>query len=98
MVFLTEDFITQCVKDQVHAPDWTTRERVEYTKRLFTILAELLPDNMDGGVSTSPLSYRYWFNTAEELAVAKETATQNILEITEHLINIYRSNRKITTS
>ncbi len=83
------------VKDQVHAPDWTTRERVEYTKRLFNILAELLPDNMDGGVSTSPLSYRYWFNTTEELAVAKETATQNILEITEHLIDLYRATRKM---
>src|SRR4028119_1228540 len=54
------------VKDQVHAPDWTTRERVEYTKCLFTILADLLPDGLDGGVSTSPLSYRYWFKTAPE--------------------------------
>lgn len=83
------------VKDQVHAPDWTTRERVEYTRRLFNILAGLLPENLDGGVSTSPLSYRYWFNTREELASAKETATQNILEITEHLINIYRATGKI---
>ncbi len=82
------------VKDQVHAPDWTTRERVDYTRRLFDILTKLLPGDMDGGVSTSPLSYRYWFDTAEELALAKETATQNILEITAHLIDIYRATGK----
>jgi hypothetical protein len=83
------------VKDQVHAPDWTTQERVDYTRRLFDILTQLLPANMDGGVSTSPLSYRYWFDTPEELAAARETATQNILEITEHLIDIDRSTGKI---
>ena len=31
------------VKDQVHSPDWTTMDRVEYTNRLFDILQELLP-------------------------------------------------------
>ena len=49
------------VKDHVHTPDWSTPERVEYTIRLFEILKELLPEGMDGGVSTSPLTYRRWF-------------------------------------
>lgn len=88
-------FHNKRVKDQVHAPDWRTGERVEYTKRLFNILAELLPGDLDGGVSTSPLSYRYWFDTSEEVTFAKETATQNVLEITEHLINIYKETGKI---
>ena len=48
------------VKDKVHEPDWTTAERVQYTNRLAQILAALLPDGMEGGISTSPLSYRYW--------------------------------------
>ena len=63
------------VKDQVHAPDWTTNERVDYTMRLFHILTALVPPGMDGGVSTSPLSYRYWFKTPEQLALARETGT-----------------------
>lgn len=83
------------VKDQVHTPDWTTRDRVDYTRRLFDILAILLPADMDGGVSTSPLSYRCWFSTAEELSAAIEAATQNILEITEHLVDINRQTGKI---
>lgn len=76
------------VKDQVHAPDWTTNERVEYTLRLFGILKELLPEGMDGGVSTSPLSYRHWFDDKAKLQQAKEKATTNILKIAAELINI----------
>ena len=74
------------VKDQVHAPDWTTTERLNYTLRLFEILSQLLPDNMDGGISTSPLSYRYWFNNEDELEHAKKNATANMLKVAEYLI------------
>ncbi|MCW3080449.1 metabolite traffic protein EboE [Segetibacter sp.] len=77
------------VKDHVHAPDWTTIDRLNYTKRLFNILAELLPENLDGGVSTSPLSYRYWFPSDDAVGLAKELATNHILEVAEHLIDIY---------
>jgi len=48
------------VKDEVYKPDWQTKERVHYTLNLMTILAELLPEGIDGGISTSPLSYKYW--------------------------------------
>lgn len=88
-------FHNTVVKDQVHAPDWTTKDRAEYTKRLFNILAELLPEHMDGGVSTSPLSYRYWFTSPEALAEAKETATQNILDIAIHLVDITTATGKV---
>lgn len=81
-------FHNTIVKDQVHAPDWTTKDRVDYTRRLFNILVELLPENMDGGISTSPLSYRYWFNSAEAFGEAKDTATQNILDIAILLVDI----------
>jgi hypothetical protein len=79
------------VKDQVHAPDWTTNERVAYTIRLFNILAQLLPAGMDGGISTSPLSYKPWFTTAEESEQAKDIATQNILAVVEALHHIQES-------
>jgi hypothetical protein len=37
------------VKDQVHAPDWTTGDRVAYTLRLFQILEALMPEGERGG-------------------------------------------------
>lgn len=82
------DFHHAVVKDQVHAPDWTSQERVDYTLRLFQILAELLPEGMEGGISTSPLSYRYWFSTEDLTQKAKEKATRHIIDVAEELFKI----------
>ena len=82
------EFHNTAVKDQVHAPDWTTNERLDYTIRMFRILKQLLPDGMEGGISTSPLSYRYWHNTPELLKNATITATHNILQVAKELISI----------
>ena len=75
-------FHQQVIKDQVHAPDWTTLARLDYTKRLATILAALLPAGMEGGISTSPLSYRWWH---DEYAKVKETATRQLIELVAFL-------------
>ncbi|MGN6603558.1 MAG: metabolite traffic protein EboE [Ginsengibacter sp.] len=83
------------VKDKVHQPDWTTPERVDYTLRLFHLLSSLLPAEMDGGVSTSPLSYRHWFKSPEALADCRETATKNVIHIAEELIRIQNNTGKL---
>ncbi|QMW02954.1 metabolite traffic protein EboE [Spirosoma foliorum] len=88
-------FHNTVVKDQVHAPDWTTEARVEYTKRLFRILSVLLPvdelgNAIQGGISTSPLSYRYWFEWDQPAArdyIFSQT-TQNILEVVADLMRL----------
>ena len=54
------NFHGQPVKSQVHHPDWTTPERREYTLRLFRQLERLLPKGLEGGISTSPVSYKHW--------------------------------------
>ena len=83
------------VKDHVHTPDWTTEARVEYTKRLFRILSVLLPvdelgNPIQGGVSTSPLSYRRWFEWEQPAARDHifSQATQNVLEVVAELIQL----------
>ncbi|MDN5200341.1 metabolite traffic protein EboE [Fulvivirgaceae bacterium BMA10] len=82
-------FHRQVVKDDVHKPDWTTRSRVDYTKRLFTILAELLPKGIDGGISTSPLSYKHWFSDdPKELDDVFEVSTRHLVEIAAFLNEI----------
>jgi len=84
------------VKDQVHAPDWTTQDRVLYTIQLFNILSALLPKGMEGGVSTSPLSYKHWHSaiTEERLQVI-DTATENILKVVQDLIGLRKSTGKL---
>ena len=84
------------VKDQVHAPDWTTQSRVDYTNRMFEILAKILPEPMtEGGISTSPLSYRFWWKSPDELTKAVESATQNILSVVDNLLIIKGKTNKI---
>ncbi|NII81997.1 MULTISPECIES: metabolite traffic protein EboE [unclassified Pedobacter] len=83
------------VKDQVHAPDWTTEDRVEYTLRLAEILSQLLPDDMDGGISTSPLSYKPWFTNAEARKNATTRATANMMKVAEGLNHILRQSGKV---
>jgi sugar phosphate isomerase/epimerase len=71
-------FHGQPVKADVHAPDWRSEERVAYTLRLAEILAALLPDGVDGTISTSPLSYKAWTDDLE-------TATANVRRVDEEL-------------
>lgn len=83
------DFHNQVVKAQVHAPDWATPERFDYTIRLFDLLARLLPAGMDGGISTSPLSYRHWHNgSPRDWAAMRLAATTRIVEVAAHLVRI----------
>jgi len=90
------DFHLHRVKENVHAPDWTTKERLQYTKNMFQVLAKLLPTGLEGGISTSPLSYRFWHNQdteAWEEMISK--STNHIIEIAEQLHEIERTTGKI---
>lgn len=82
-------FHRERVKDNVHQPDWSTVERLEYTRRCFDILAYLLPAGMDGGISTSPVSYRHWFTgDPDRLAQVWEKGCHHLAEIAAHLAEI----------
>ncbi|MCM0059982.1 MAG: metabolite traffic protein EboE [Algoriphagus sp.] len=83
------------VKEQVHAPDWTTEARRDYTIRCFRILAQLLPEGMEGGISTSPLTYRHWFTTDLDKEDAFAQATINLMEVVEELVHIHRETGKL---
>ena len=65
-------FHHQVVKDKVYAPDWTQSDRLDYTLRLIEILSVLLPDNLDGGISTLPISYKPWWRDTGEEKVLRE--------------------------
>lgn len=60
------DFHDTRVKENVYRPDWTTSERLEYTKRLFEVIAVLAPSDCGGSVSTLPGSFKE-FEADEDL-------------------------------
>jgi hypothetical protein len=82
------------VKEQVHAPDWTTEARLAYTLRCFRILAQLLPEGVEGGISTSPLSYRHWFVSDLEKNEAFEKATTHLIAVAVELVRLQQETGK----
>ena len=77
------------VKTNVYAPDWRDDARVQYTFDLIEILRRLVPADVDGGVSTAPLSYKPWMAGAGEQDW--DTITTNIARVAEALAQIHRS-------
>ena len=79
-------FHRQTVKDAVHAPDWRDEERVQYTLRLITILARLLPERAEGGISTSPLSYKPWVGAGD--STTWQHLTRQIVRVAAALVRV----------
>src|SRR5690606_25770622 len=88
------NFHNERVKDMVHAPDWTTKERLDYTKRLFDQLVFLIPEGISGGISTSPVSYRHWHTSEEALERAFVKGAESMAEIVLQLEEMERTTGK----
>ncbi len=80
------NFHDEVVKDKVHEPDWTTRDRVNYTIRLFEQLAYLLPEGVSGGISTSPISYKHWHKNTDR---KKEVLEKGAIHLSEVILKLY---------
>lgn len=52
------DFHAARVKEKVYLPDWTQPERLTYTAGCAAVLAALLPDGVEGSISTLPLRFK----------------------------------------
>lgn len=88
------NFHNEVVKDLVHAPDWTSMERLIYTKRLFDQLAFLLPEGQEGGISTSPISYKHWHKTERDKENVLTAGAHNLAAIVLHLSKIEKETGK----
>ena len=89
-------FHHQVVKDKVYAPDWSSSERLEYTLRLVKILAFLLPSEMDGGISTLPLSYKpWWQNNIEARQTVYRQSSINLALLTAEMMDVRAETGKL---
>ncbi len=64
------------VKTDVYRPDWSDRARLEHTLRLARLLAQLLPEDGFGTISTVPITYGAWAD--DELVI---TACRHLAEL-----------------
>lgn len=72
------------VKEQVYVPDWTTRDRLEYTKLLFDLIVELSPEQESLSVSTLPGSFKEFVTetTRPGMVAAMQ---ENLIECVDHI-------------
>jgi sugar phosphate isomerase/epimerase len=80
------------VKAEVHAPDWRDEERVTYTLRLVQILSTLLPADLDGSISTSPLSYKAWIDRSD--AATWDLLARNVARVAAAMCSVGRTQGK----
>lgn len=79
-------FHHHAVKTNVYSPDWSTRERLDYTLYLASILSALQPHDTLGSISTVPLAYK-----APAPTEAKRLAyTRQCLLVALHLNTLLR--------
>ena len=72
------------VKENVYLPDWTTPERLEYTNRLFDLLAQLLPPGVQGSVSTLPGSFKEFIHSQDQIQLIRD----NLWRCVEHIARL----------
>ena len=78
------------VKERVYQPDWTAIERLQYTNLLFDLLASLLPEGVDGSVSTVPVSHKNFISNDRQ---ARE-ARKNLWKCVDHIEQLSRRTGK----
>lgn len=83
--FPFDDFHQSVVKQQVYRPDWTSSERLAYTKDVATLMSKLLPPGSQGTISTLPIGWSPMdvpnpetFNTSRNLMLECISALKEI--------------------
>jgi len=78
------------VKEQVYRPDWTSPERLAYTNLLFDLLAKLLPEGIEGSVSTVPGSFKEFITSREQ----EKLIRKNLWRCVEHISHVGEKSKR----
>jgi len=84
------DFHDTRVKEQVYVPDWTSQERLEFTCRLLDLIAALVPEEVEGSVSTSPGSFKEFIKDESQ----EQAIRDNLWKCVEHIAALSDSTGK----
>ncbi|MES2793487.1 MAG: metabolite traffic protein EboE [Planctomycetota bacterium] len=79
------DFHSARVKEQVYLPDWTQPARRQYTESCAKILAELIPEGVEGSISTVPLGFKGFLHPVD----FQSQCAQELLTLTKYLERLY---------
>ena len=78
------------VKDKAYLPDWRDEERLRYTDELAELMAKLLPEGMEGSISTVPGAYKPAMGNGADV----ERITDNMVRHAATLVGIRKRTGK----
>jgi hypothetical protein len=88
-------FKGQRVMEQVYEPDWTSQQRIEYTKSIADILVEITDADVSPSIQTAPLAFAP--NVSDENYIAKFTT--GVFEVISHLYHLeHKTGRRVKLS
>ena len=90
MLFRSGRFTASEVKEQVYLPDWRDRERVAFTANSAAVLAAILPDGVDGSISTVPGAFKPNGRSSEAIAAM----AGNLMMAVADLVDVERRTGK----
>ena len=74
------------VKERVYQPDWSTDARRDYTNRVADILSALLPEGVDGSISTVPGAFKLLVRDETD----QQAMAEKMMDCVAHLAQIHR--------
>ncbi len=78
------DFHEPVVKHRVYQPTWFDPQRLQYTLDLISILHAILPEQLEGSISTLPIAWRRPEPSVEQLRIA----AANLRQVARHLARL----------
>ena len=78
------------VKEDVYLPDWRDRERVAFTANSAAVLAGILPDGIEGSISTVPGAFKPNGRSSEAVAAM----ARNLMMAVADLVDLKRRSGK----
>ena len=80
------------VKEQVYLPDWRSAERVAFTADSAAVLAAILPDGVDGSISTVPGAFK---PSGREAGAAAAMAARMVEAVADLVLTERRTGKRI---
>ena len=85
-------FHGQPVKEGAYKPDWGDPLRLSYSNTLSDHLAKLLPEGMEGSISTVPGTFKPWVEGKPGLV---HTIVEHMIQHVSHLVEIHQTTGKV---
>ncbi|MEO8156502.1 MAG: metabolite traffic protein EboE [Betaproteobacteria bacterium] len=71
------------VKEEVYLPDWRDEERLRYTDELADLLDKLLPDGVEGSISTVPGAFKPAMDETADVGKIADNMLRHVAKLVE---------------